>query len=136
MNADNAISNDMQGESLAGMPNSFELKNHVHCFNHTLQLSAKTLLHPFNVGLGKTNEDHNSNNIEDLLDEDIDECNEDDEDSGENKDSLPIIPEGDNFDDGVDEFDTLEMDEHEEIMVDTAAVCETITKVCVSFIGL
>src|SRR6266481_8566554 len=110
------------------MPNSFELKNHVHCFNHTLQLSTKTLLCLFNFGLGKTNEDCNSNNIEDLPDEDIDECNEDDEDSGENEDGLPIIPKGDDINDGIDEFDALEMDEHKEIMADTAAVCETITK--------
>jgi len=35
------------------MDNSFQEENHVRCFNHTLQLSAKALLHPFNPALGK-----------------------------------------------------------------------------------
>ncbi|KAF8219368.1 hypothetical protein L208DRAFT_1341035, partial [Tricholoma matsutake] len=43
VNADNATSNNTQGETLAEMPNSFKLKNCVRCFNHTLQLSVKTL---------------------------------------------------------------------------------------------
>ena len=86
----------------------FELKNHVHCFKHTLQLTAKTLLHPFNAGLGKTTEDHDNNNVESLSDEDID--------------------------DGIDEFEALEMDKHEEIMTATAAVHETVTKICVSLL--
>ena len=75
-----------------------------------MQLSAKTLLHPFSAGLGKTTEDHDNNNVESLSDEDID--------------------------DGIDEFEALKMDEHEEILTDTAAVHETVTKVCVSFIDL
>ncbi|KAI0281071.1 hypothetical protein BC826DRAFT_865523, partial [Russula brevipes] len=38
VSADNATSNDTQGEALADMHNSFELENRVRCFNHTLQL--------------------------------------------------------------------------------------------------
>src|SRR5882724_5017396 len=59
------------------MSNSFELKNYVCCFNHMLKLSAKTLLHPFNVGLGKTTEDCDNNSVEGLSDEDIDQDDED-----------------------------------------------------------
>jgi hypothetical protein len=64
MNANNATSNNTQGETLAEMPNSFELKNHVCCFNHTLQLSTKTLLHPLNAGLGKATEDGTCDNVQ------------------------------------------------------------------------
>ena len=118
------------------MPNSFELENHVHCFNHMLQLSAKTCLQPFNAGLGKTSEDCDNNNVEGFSDEDIDQDDEKNEDNEYNEDSLPISPEVDDIDDGIDGFEALEMDECEEIMTDTAAVHETVTKVCVSFIDL
>ena len=37
---DNATSNDKQTDMLADLPNSFESINHVHCFSHTIQLSA------------------------------------------------------------------------------------------------
>jgi hypothetical protein len=57
MNADNATSNNTQSEALAGMANSYDEVNRVRCFNHTLQLSAKTLLRPFNTALGKAAED-------------------------------------------------------------------------------
>lgn len=46
-NADNAFPNDTQMTVLDKLPNSFEAMNHIHCFNHTLQLSVKNLLHPF-----------------------------------------------------------------------------------------
>jgi hypothetical protein len=35
---------------------------------------------------------------------------------------------GDDVDDGIDELDVLDADEHEGIIADTAAVCETVTK--------
>ena len=131
VNADNGSSNDTQGQALAGMANSFELENRVHCFNHTLQLSAKTLLHPFNVGLGKTTEDGNNNDVEDLPNEIIDDEDEDNEDNG-----LPTIPEADDINDGINELEELEEDEREDILTDTAAVCDTVTKVCVFFVDL
>ncbi|KAG1876087.1 hypothetical protein C8R48DRAFT_591520, partial [Suillus tomentosus] len=43
-NGDNATSNDMQTTKLGQLPNSFAKENCACCFNHTLQLSAKTLL--------------------------------------------------------------------------------------------
>jgi hypothetical protein len=130
MNADNATSNDTQGETLAGMPNLFDLENRVRCFNHTLQLSAKTLLRPFNVGLGKTTEGGHINDVDDLLDEELD--NTDDNDDDNDNDDLPDVPDVDNIDDGIDELTELSADEREEILADTAAVRQTVTKVCVS----
>ena len=61
------------------MANSFELKNCVHCFNHTLQLSAKALPHPFNTGLGKTIKDCDNTDIVDHSDEDIDQDEDNEE---------------------------------------------------------
>jgi hypothetical protein len=135
MNADNATSNDTQGEALAEMPNSFELENRVRCFNHTLQLSAKTLLRPFNVGLGKTTEDDDNTDIDNLLDDNDDELDDNSDDDDED-DSLPDVPDVDDVDDGIDEFDALDDDEQERIIADTAAVRQTVSKVRLIFISL
>ena len=116
MNADIATLNDTQGETLAGMPNSFDLENCVHCFNHTLQLSAKTLLCPFNVGLGKMTEDGHNNDVDDLLDEELD--NSDDN----NNDSLLGVLGVDDIDDGINKMNELDADEWEVMLADTAAV--------------
>src|SRR3984885_8697185 len=108
------------------MPNSFDLENHVRCFNHTLQLSAKTLLHPFNVGLGKkTTEDGDNNDGDDLLDEEL----ADDTDNDDDDDGLPDVPDVDDINDGIDEMNALDADEREEMLADTAAVRQTVTKV-------
>ena len=130
MNADNATSNDTQGETLAEMPNSFELKNRVRCFNHTLQLSTKTLLRPFNAGLGKATEDGTCDDVDDLLSQGIDDNDDNDEEEDE-EDGLPVIPDEDDIDNGIDELDALDADSREAIMNDTAAVRETVTKVCI-----
>jgi hypothetical protein len=90
-------SNNTQGETLAKMPNSFELENHMWCFNHTLHLSVKTLLCPFNIGLGKTTKDGNNTDIDNLLDND--------------NDSLPDAPNVNDINDGIDELDALDEDE-------------------------
>jgi hypothetical protein len=126
VNADNATSNDTQGETLAEMPNLFDLENRVRCFNHTLQLSAKTLLCPFNVGLGKTTEDDDNDDMDDLLDEELDDANDNDDNDG-----LPDVPDVDDIDDGIDEMDELDANEQEEMLADMAAVRQTVTKVCV-----
>lgn len=49
VNADNGSANDMQTKALTTMENSFDGQNRVRCFNHTLHLSAKALLSPFNA---------------------------------------------------------------------------------------
>ncbi|KAF8236334.1 hypothetical protein L208DRAFT_1026569, partial [Tricholoma matsutake] len=36
--ANNVAPNDIQREALTGMDNDFQAENHIHCFNHTLQL--------------------------------------------------------------------------------------------------
>lgn len=54
VNADNATSNDTQTTKLDQLDNTFDKENRVRCFNHTLQLSAKALLKPFNIGLSET----------------------------------------------------------------------------------
>ena len=51
---DGASNNNTQSAVLATKENSFEEENRVLCFNHSMQLSAKTLLTPFNAGLGST----------------------------------------------------------------------------------
>ena len=58
VNVDNATLNDTQTTKLSQMDNSFDKQNCVRCFNHTLQLSAKSLLKPFNTALsGSTTDD-------------------------------------------------------------------------------
>ncbi|KAG6808335.1 hypothetical protein H0H92_004443 [Tricholoma furcatifolium] len=73
VNADNATSNDMQTTCLDSLANSFTRLNHVHCFNHTLQLAVKALLHPFSKT--DNNADDNTTDIPDLeaIDDDEDE---------------------------------------------------------------
>src|ERR1700733_15276170 len=109
MNADNATSNDTQGETLTDMPNSFSLENRIRCFNHTLQLSAKTLLRPFDAGLGKTTDDGDNNDIDEkdaddngLDKDDDDDRNEedDDDDDGNDDDRLPTLLDADDIYDG------------------------------------
>jgi hypothetical protein len=112
------------------MPNLFDLENCIRCFNHTLQLSAKTLLHPFNVGLGqKTTEDSNDNDGDELLDEELDDTTDNDDDN--DNDGLPDVPDVNDIDDGIDKMNALDADEQEEMLADTAAVRQTVTKVCV-----
>jgi hypothetical protein len=123
------MSNNTQGEALAGMLNSFTLEHRVHCFNNTLQLSAKTLLHPFNAGLGKTPDNGDNVDVDDVTGLDLDEDSEDDADDNDNdeEDSL-VAPDIKDIDDGINELDALDGDAHEEMLTNTAAVCEMVTK--------
>jgi hypothetical protein len=130
VNADNASSNDTQMEALAGMANSFDEDSCVRCFNHTLQLSAKTLLRPFNAGLGTPAEDV-SGGVDDIPNvEDDDDDDDDDDGDGDNKDNtLDVLDLGDT-NDGIDELDSLDPDAREELLADTAALRQTVSKVC------
>jgi hypothetical protein len=134
--ADNASSNDTQVAALAAMPNSFELDSRVRCFNHTLQLSAKALLRPFNAGLGDVTEESADNVVDDLpsmeddSDDDDDDNDDDDDDSNSNNNNnLPDVLE-DDVDDGMDELDNLDADAREELLADTAALRQTVSKAC------
>jgi len=125
------------------MKNAFEEANRARCFNHTLQLSAKTLLKPFNVGMSSTNsaseedlEEHNE--VRTLLDQDaisIDEADDDeDSDEGQYDSSREDLDGDDKPDDAdsdeTDELNQLDEQEREKVLADTAIVRETVTKVC------
>lgn len=113
------------------MPNSFALDHWVRCFNHTLQLSAKTLLRSFNARLGKMPEDDNHVNVDDVTGLDIDEDSEDDNNDNNNNEDPPLVAlDVKDINDGIDELDVLDGDACEEILTDTAAVHEMVSKLC------
>jgi hypothetical protein len=117
------MSNNTQGKALAGMLNSFALDHWVHCFNHTLQLSAKTLLRPFNAGLGKMPEDDGHVDIDDVAGLDVDDDSKDDDNDNNNNEDPPLVALNvEDINDGIDELDVLDRDACEEILTDTAAV--------------
>jgi hypothetical protein len=128
-NANNASSNDTQTTKLDQLDNSFDKENYTRCFNHTLQLLAKTLLKPFNLALsGKATEDDNmaiTEEIEDpeglLMPEDEGEGQDEDEDEDK------VMDHDD--EDNVDELAELSEDEQTRLLEDTAAVRQAVTKV-------
>jgi hypothetical protein len=143
LNTDNATSNDAQTVELSSMDNSFETTQCVRCFNHTLQLSAKAFLRPFNAALGMP-----SNKVDQLsggADEDgiddippLDDLDDDDLDNldDENMDEIVeklAVGEGavvaNKTDDGIDELEELGEEEQMKIIKDTAVVRTTISKV-------
>jgi hypothetical protein len=142
VNADNASSNDTQIAALTLMGNTFEEVNRARCFNHTLQLSVKTLLQPFNVGMSsmKASEEEETDNFNNemgtLLDKDpVSDDETDDDDGGygysDNTEDLDGGDRADNADsDETDELSQLDEEERENILSDTAVVRQTITKVC------
>lgn len=104
--------------------NSFDKTNHVRCFNHTLQLSAKTFLKPFNPGLGsaapevdEVDEDNNGKEFSAVQEDEVEEDNDDE--GTANKE-----------DDSDDETESVEDEECETLTADTVVVRETVTKVC------
>ena len=141
MNADNASSNDTQMAALTLMDNGFEEANRARCFNHTLQLSAKTLLKPFNIGMSSTelaSEDEETdfnNETKTLLDKvTVSDDETDDEDDGDGYGSSEGLDDSNKADDAdsdeTDELNQLDEEEKENILADTAVVRQTITKVC------
>jgi len=120
--------------------NAFKEVNHACCFNHTLQLSAKALLKPFNVGMSPSKlapeDELNNFNHEmwTLLDKDTtgddegydgDNSNEDRCDDGSGED----VDDKVHADNEMDEPDQLDEEEQEKILADTAEVRQTVTKV-------
>jgi hypothetical protein len=124
VNANNATSNDTQTTKLDQRDNIFEEENRVQCFNHTLQLSAKALLKPFNIGLsGKATDDDN-------------ELTQDDDndpamvgDGGDEEDEEEQASEDNDEDDNIDELEELNEDEWNQVLQETVVVRETVTKV-------
>jgi hypothetical protein len=129
LNADNASANDTQTVKLNGLENSFEEDNRVRCFNHTLQLSAKALLKPFNTALsGKTTDDNDACEVNDN-DRLMPEIDEDEDDEDDNDDEEVDVEDSDDQDDGVDELQELSEAEQIEMLENTADVREIVTKV-------
>ena len=63
------------------MDNAFDKEHRIRCFNHTIQLSAKTLLRPFNAGIKAANDsDNDGAAAEEVALEDFDEDEDEDED--------------------------------------------------------
>jgi hypothetical protein len=116
---------------LDAMSNSFDEVNRVRCFNHTLQLSAKTLLKPFNVGFSSNkagdkqtsdgNEDSDGDSDGLLVEEDLDD---DKEGMGDDECGL-----NDDIEDDVDELGELDEDRLTKLMEETAAVHAVVSKV-------
>ena len=127
LNADNATSNDKQTTKLDALPNSFEEENRVRCFNHTMQLSAKSLLAPLNPAISQkaTQDDEMPEEDEDqpLPEDDAEDEDDDDDDDEEN------VEEDDDVDDGINELEELSEDEQAQVVKNTAEVRETVTKV-------
>ena len=123
VNADNATANDKQTTKLDSLNNSFNKENRVRCFNHTIQLSATTLLKPFNMALSRKAADKVEASEENAEEELVPEIEEEDEDEGEDDDDQ------DDEDDGIDKLQELTESKQEWVLENTAVVCQTVTKV-------
>ena len=101
VNADNMTANDKQTTKLDSLNNSFNEENCVRCFNHTIQLSAMTLLKLFNMVLSRKAADKVEASEEDAEEELVLEIEEEDDDEGEDDDDQ------DDEDDSIDELQEL-----------------------------
>ena len=131
MVADNASSNDTQTSALDKLVNSFREEARVRCFNHTLALSAKSLLKPFNPALGSTarGETETEDGPDEAMpDQDDVEPEDDNEDDGDDDDEQGASLD-DDVNDGIDELEQLDEDEREELLDNTAAVRSVVSKV-------
>ncbi|HEX4019504.1 MAG TPA: hypothetical protein VHX63_00025 [Acidobacteriaceae bacterium] len=124
--ADNASSNNVQVAALYELENSFDAANHVRCFNHTIQLSGKALIKPFNAGMGKADSGVNHDDEPSL------ESFDHNDDIRHDADAR-LFEDGDEEDDGDGESETLSEEELSALMDDTSAVRETVSKVCYSY---
>ena len=132
VDADNATTNARQTTKLTTLDNSFEEANYVQCFNHTLQLSTKALLTPFNMAISQTAAQGNKMPEDDdnqlVPHENVyDKFASDDNDDNDNE-SEEVVDEVDE-DDGIDELDKMSGVEQEWVLENTAEVHETVTKV-------
>lgn len=108
------MANNTQTRKLASLDNSFDVVNHVQCFNHTLQLATKALLKPFVAGLSS---DEEADGPLPLLDDDID------------LESSLAESDGVDVDDNFDELEMLPDIDHDLLISDTTAIKATIAKV-------
>lgn len=122
INADNASPNNTQTTALDLLANSFDEVNRVRCFHHTLQLSAHTLIRPFNTGMTTKKADNNEDSDEVEMDE---MPPSEDMFDGDDEDEERQCEEGEDVDDPqdeVDELSTLTEAEEEAVLKDTAVV--------------
>jgi hypothetical protein len=123
--ADNASSNDTQTTTLASLNNSFNEVNRVRCFNHTLQLSAKTLLQPFNASMSSAT----AASDEEGMVEDLPTLEEPDDEEDDESSALAGCEEADDPEDDINELDTMSGAEWDEVLEDTAVVQHAVSKV-------
>lgn len=127
-NGDNATSNDTQTDRLHILPNSFDSVNRVRCFNHTMQISAKGLLRPFNATPEEEKLfcDELANDVAIMdYEQDYNGEDSDDDDDGDNNEN-----ENSTDDDDEDPFDGLDDEGKEKLLEGTLAVRITLNKVC------
>lgn len=118
-NGDNATSNDKQAACLHNLPNSFDEVNRVRCFNHTMQLSARSLLKPFSTTMDGADVDIDNDGDGSLpeLEGSSDEENDDADDDGDDRDEED------------DALEALSAEEREYLLENTAVVRVTLDKV-------
>lgn len=97
-----------------------------------MQLSSKELLRPFNVGISKERDDRDETDGEE---DDVPNLEDVDEDEDDNEPDDVGECEGDMEDDGVDELGALTEPERKQLLTETAAVREMVTKVRSMFRG-
>ncbi|KAG1831392.1 hypothetical protein EV424DRAFT_1534481 [Suillus variegatus] len=108
---------------LTSLDNSFESVNCIQCFNHTLQLSAKALLKPFNSESLSASEADDDVDVADsdelplILDDDLE------------VEEVDFTSKLDDTDDDIDELEMLLQAKHEKMLDDTVAVKATIAKI-------
>ena len=117
------------------MNNSFKEVQRVHCFNHTLQLSSKMLLKPFNAGLsGPTDDEPSTDHEDDELPSLVGIADKDnDDENGVDDEGCDCVE--DDVEDEADELDALTDDECAQLLAETAVVQATVTKVCTALIA-
>jgi hypothetical protein len=108
INADNATANNKQMTKLGALDNSFEEENCVRCFNHTLQLSVKSLLVPFNTAISQKATQDDEMPEEDASDKRMPEDDKDEDNDDE--------------DDGINELEELNENERAQVLENTAEV--------------
>jgi hypothetical protein len=132
--ANNASSNNVQVATLYKLENSFNKANHIRCFNHTIQLSGKALIKPFNAGMGKVDSDleNGDDNVPSL--EEFNHSN----DTHDNANSGVLKEEEE--DDNNNKLEKLSEEDQSRLLDDTSADREMVSKVggfyfCLSDVG-
>jgi hypothetical protein len=122
INADNASCNDTQTLSLCTLDNTFDEENRVRCFNHTMQLSAVTLVRPFNAAMTS------DPILDDAVAEPVDNSDGNADDEDEDSEDEELSEDSDDVDDGIDEFEQLSEADKRALLDDTKLVRGTVSK--------